>query len=250
MLPNIWIIDTYSVMLILGVFACLFLFSVYEKKATKSNQYRYSIMILALIAIAAGLLSSILFQLVFDLLKGNGLFREPAMTFYGGLVGGVVCFLLIYQFKTKKDYPNESFIRNVMIIAPACITVAHGFGRIGCFLAGCCYGKETDSVLGMTFPGMSHAVYPTQLYEAIFLLMLSAILFLLAYKKEFKYTFPLYLFGYGTFRFLIEFIRGDERGAFLLGLSPAQWFSILAVLIGIGMVIYLSKVNLPKKDEE
>jgi phosphatidylglycerol:prolipoprotein diacylglycerol transferase len=78
-----------------------------------------------------------------------------------------VSFILIYQFWVKKFYPNNSLL-DLLPIAPPCITVAHGFGRIGCFLAGCCYGKVTDSIFGVTFPGMTHAVYPTQLFEALF----------------------------------------------------------------------------------
>ncbi|MDY2888109.1 MAG: prolipoprotein diacylglyceryl transferase, partial [Candidatus Caccosoma sp.] len=70
---------------------------------------------------------------------------------------------------------------------------------------------------------------------------LAAILFLLAYKFYFLYTMPLYMVSYGIFRFLIEFIRGDERGAFLLNLSPAQWISILLVIGSIILFIFLKK---------
>ena len=141
----------------------------------------------------------------------------------------------------KRRYPNESFVSNVLIIAPACITIAHGFGRIGCFFAGCCYGIETDSIWGIKFPHLNHNVYPTQLYEAIFLFILFGVLFVLAYKFKFKYTFSVYLASYGIFRFLIEFIRGDDRGAYFLGLSPSQMFSLVGIIISIILIVVLKK---------
>ena len=241
MLPQIWIFDTYSIMILIGAISCFILYVLYAKKNKISRNYYYDILLLACISIIIGLVSASLFQLLFDALKENGEISIFSMTFFGGLVGGVIAFLIGYFYILKKKYTNESFISNVLIIAPACITIAHAFGRIGCFLAGCCYGIETDSIFGVTFPGMSHAVYPTQLFEATFLFILSAILFMLAYKGKFKYTFSIYLSCYGLFRFLLEFIRGDDRGAYFLSLSPSQWFSIIAFTISIVLFIWLKK---------
>ena len=162
------------------------------------------------------------------------------MTFFGGLVGGVLAFIIGYFIYFRKRYSERSLILDVCIIAPACITIAHAFGRIGCFLAGCCYGIETDSIFGVQFPGMHTHVYPTQLFEAIFLFILSGLLFYLGYKKKFLYTFSIYTFSYGVFRFLIEFIRGDDRGAYFLSLSPSQWFSILAIISSFIIFVYFS----------
>jgi phosphatidylglycerol:prolipoprotein diacylglycerol transferase len=195
------------------------------------------------VAIMLGFISAMLFQLLFDSLKENSTNSVFSMTFFGGLVGGVITFIIGYFFYIKKRYPECNFTSDVLIIAPACITVAHGFGRIGCFLAGCCYGKQTDSIWGVKFPHLNHNVFPTQLYEAIFLIILASILFLLAYKYKNKYTFVIYLTSYGIFRFLIEFIRGDDRGAFFLSLSPSQVFSIISIIIGITIGIYFKLKN-------
>ena len=231
MLPNIWIIDTYSVMIFLGVLACFVLFWQYKKKHNFNEKYTYDIFILACVSIIIGIAFAVGFQVLFDLLKGE--LRGTAMTFYGGLVGGVITFLLGYFLVVKKIYPNASIVSDIMPIAPACITVAHAFGRVGCFLAGCCYGVETDSIFGVRFPFLDHNVYPTQLFEAIFLFILSAILFILAIKKKWIHNLALYLFSYGIFRFLLEFLRGDDRGGFLLGLSPSQMFSVIGVSVSI-----------------
>ena len=227
MLPNIWIIDTYSLMMFLGVIACFVLFWLFRKKYNISKSFTYDIFILACISIAIGIIFAVLFQLLFDAIKGS--IRGTAMTFYGGLVGGIISFIIGYNLFVKNQHKNANFFTDIMPIAAACITIAHGFGRIGCFMAGCCYGVETDSWLGVKFPQLAHAVYPTQLFEAIFLLALSGTLFYIAIKKRSVYTLPIYLLSYGIFRFCLEFLRGDNRGELFL-LSPSQWFSIIAIL--------------------
>ena len=236
MLPNIWIIDTYSLMISLGVIACFILFWLFRKKYNINKTFTYDIFILACISIAIGIVSAVLFQLLFDAIKGS--IRGTAMTFYGGLVGGVVSFVTGYNLFIKKQYKNANFYTDIMPIAASCITIAHGFGRIGCFMAGCCYGVETDSWLGVQFPHLNHPVYPTQLFEALFLLALSGVLFYIAIKKRSAYTLPIYLLSYGIFRFCLEFLRGDNRGE-LFVLSPSQWFSIVAITSSVIVFFFI-----------
>lgn len=246
MLPKLWIFNTYSLCLVAGIAACFGLFFLYMKKYGARKAFIYDSLVLASVVILFGILSATLFQYVFNLLNGDNEFG--AMTFYGGLIGGAALFIIIYLTVFKKRWPEYPFMM-ILVIAPACITVAHAFGRIGCFCSGCCYGIETDGPLGVLFPGMHHKVYPTQLFEAGFLFILSGILFFLAYKFNFKYTMPIYLLGYGTWRFLIEFIRGDERGFVLFGLHPAQIISILAFVLGI-VLIFVYKFALLKKQQD
>lgn len=241
MFPKLWIIDTYSLMIFLGVIACFILFWLYRKKHNISEKFSYDIYLLACISIIFGIVFAVLFQLLFDAIKGN--IRGFAMTFYGGLVGGVITFLLGYFLVIKKRYPERSFSLDILPIAPACITVAHAFGRLGCFLAGCCYGVETTSFLGVQFPGMEHKVHPTQLYEALFLFILTAVLFYLAIKKRNINNLPLYLFTYGIFRFLLEFLRGDNRGAFLFNISPSQFLSITAIISSFVLFFIFKKMK-------
>ena len=104
-------------------------------------------------------------------------------------------------------------------------------------------GKPTDSWMGVTFPGMSEKVYPTNLMEAIFLFILAGELIFLALKIDFEYNFVDYLISYGIFRFLIEYLRGDHRGSFVPGISPSQFWSLGLIAIGIGMGIYIYITN-------
>ncbi len=137
-------------------------------------------------------------------------------------------YLLLKIFPKNTEYSVATWFDKLSLP----MVVFHFFGRIGCFFGGCCYGRETDSVLGVIFPdnienGIVHAgekCYPTQLFEA-FLLLLIFIVLLYA-----KHRFKLYLFLYAVGRFFLEFLRGDERGSSIFGLSPSQTISI-AILV-------------------
>lgn len=243
MMPDLWIFDTYSLCILIGVIACLYVYYLYGKHNKLNKSYAYDIMINAILSVIIGLFFAVAFQTVFDLLKKDSENPMFSMTFYGGLIGGAIFFIIYYKLLIKKKYPHANFFKDVLIVAPACITLAHGFGRIGCFFAGCCYGVETTSFLGVRFPGMEYKVYPTQLFEALFLFILFAVLAYLAFKHKNINTFSIYLLSYGIFRFLIEFIRGDDRGAFFLSLSPSQWISIIAIIISILLYFFLKKIN-------
>ena len=127
-------------------------------------------------------------------------------------------------------------MQDLLKIAPCAIALGHGIGRIGCFLSGCCYGIETDAWYGIQFPGMSHKVIPTQLFEMIFLLILALILGIMAFKQIGHFQMIIYMISYGIFRFVIEFFRGDERGQLDVGLSPSQYICILMVVGAIGLI--------------
>ncbi|MCQ2771994.1 MAG: prolipoprotein diacylglyceryl transferase [Bacilli bacterium] len=244
MYPMIFgIIDSYVVMVLLGLVSIFFLFEVYMKHVGAPKQLMYSCELNACVSVIVGLISAILVQNVYDFIeKGDAYKWTWAMTFYGGLIGGALTFLLIYFFHERKKY--GPFMRKYAFrIAPAMIALAHAFGRVGCFLSGCCYGKPTDSWMGVTFPGMSEKVYPTNLMEAIFLFILAGELIFLALKIDFEYNFVDYLISYGIFRFLIEYLRGDHRGSFVPGISPSQFWSLGLIAIGIGMGIYIYITN-------
>jgi phosphatidylglycerol:prolipoprotein diacylglycerol transferase len=130
---------------------------------------------------------------------------------------------------------------DILSLAPCCITVAHAFGRIGCFFAGCCYGKPTDSFLGVQFPKLPVPVHPTQLYEAAFLFFLFGSFSYLLLRRNFRHNLSLYLISYGVFRFAMEFLRNDHRGALVSGLSPSQFWSILMVVLGAALVPLLDR---------
>lgn len=240
-------VTLYGIMIAIGILCCFITLTVYVKKKNVDEKIADFVFYVAIIAIALGFLSATLFQSVYNYIEdpSHG-FEFGGMTFIGGLIGGVGVFLIIY-FSTKnnirKDYRGS--LIDIMPVVPCCITVAHGFGRIGCFFAGCCYGKETSGPLGMKFPDLKNPVYPTQLYEAIFLFIFFAVLCYLAFKVNTKgnLNMGIYCIGYGIFRFLIEFLRGDDRGKLFNLLSPSQFWSIVMIIIGVFLIFALPKIE-------
>lgn len=238
MLPTIGFIDTYTLAIVLGVLMAFVYLEIYFRRKKENKRLIIDIEINAVVAIVVGVFSAILFQNLYDFIENPGAYHWTwALTFFGGLIGGAASFLLGYFWVLRKRY--GAFLPRLAIIAPACISIAHGFGRIGCFCAGCCYGQETSSLLGVTFPGMDHKVWPTNLWEAIFLILLSLVLLFLALKKDFRYNFSIYMMAYGLWRFGIEFLRGDHRGDFVPGLTPSQFWSILLFLGGVVYFVLL-----------
>lgn len=245
MLPKIWIFDTYTICIFIGLILCFTFLNIYFAKIKLQASIKYTSEIIGLISIIFGFIFSILFQNLFFYIASPDDFKfSTAMTFYGGVIAGIITYILVYVLFYRKKYPT--LLKEMSIIAPACITIAHGFGRLGCFFNGCCYGIPTSSPIGVTFPHLDHAVIPTNLIEAIFLIILSLILFFLAIKHKNKFCFSIYLITYGIFRFVIEFYRGDDRGAFIEGLSPSQFWSILYFVAGVSLLIYIILKH-PKK---
>jgi phosphatidylglycerol:prolipoprotein diacylglycerol transferase len=189
------------------------------------------------------------------------------MTFQGGLIGGVSSFLIVWNLYVYVIAPRAKKVKllqnnmnagltDALPFIPIGITIAHGFGRLGCFFAGCCHGAETTAWYGIemyasTF-GKVTTVVPTQLFECTFLFVLSAIMAVLYFRYKFNCNFGFYAIAYGIWRFFIEFARNDHRGELVSGLTPSQFWSIVMVVLGIAYFFvykYLFK-RLMKHPEE
>lgn len=154
--------------------------------------------------------------------------------FYGGLLGGILAGY-IYAKATKL----ENFTGYADILAAA-VPLFHFFGRIGCFLGGCCYGVESE--FGFTFHNSiiesANGVnrFPVQLFEAGFNLCLFAVILVLLNKNKLRgKLFLLYMFIYAIGRFILEFFRGDDYRGHLFGLSTSQ---IIALIIFVTIIVY------------
>jgi phosphatidylglycerol:prolipoprotein diacylglycerol transferase len=166
---------------------------------------------------------------------------------YGGIIAGVLAAAIYCKIK------KLSFLQYFDLVMPE-VAIAQGFGRLGCFLAGCCYGRATDAWFGVTFPSGSMApsgvsLIPTQLFSAAGDFVIAAVLLVAAgnMRKSGKQYFDgsvgcLYLVLYGIGRFIIEFFRNDYRGAVGF-LSTSQFISVFIVASGITRAIYLNKMK-------
>ena len=239
----------YGLMIAIGLLAAFIVLFYWGKKKKIEEKFVDFIFYNGIASIIVGFGAAALFQATYNYIENPeaGFQLGGGITFMGGLVGGVVCFLGVYfifrkRFKTK--------LVDTLSMFPCAILIGHAFGRIGCFFAGCCYGKETDCFLGVQFPGFSAPVHPTQLYEAAFLFLMFGICFYLLMKKDFKHNLSLYLVSYGTFRFLIEYVRADHRGEFVAGISPSQFWGIIMVVAGVALYFALWYLEKRKKGKQ
>ena len=252
MYPNLFDIEggTMGLLMIVGAVLAVTETFIYLKVRGLKKESTIDLFILFLATLFMGIVCALLFENLYEAIK-HAVNNEPqawtwSETFYGGLFGGVATFLIVYRFYYLKH--NEPIIKDMLVIAPSAICLGHGIGRLGCFFNGCCYGIETEEWYGILFPGHTHKVIPTQLLEMSFLLLFAVILGILAFKSVTKYTMVIYLFSYGIFRFLIEFIRGDERGQ-LQGLSPSQYWCILLIVVGVALIFIYQKFIFKKGEE-
>lgn len=257
-------IDLYSICIAVGIFVCL-LFTIFAmKKSGYSPTARDTIITIGIFAIIFGLGFAILFQAFYDFIAdpSKGFKINGGMTFIGGLIGGVIAFLGLYflfVYAINPRLKRTNFFKAdmnkgvwyLLRIAPISITIAHGFGRIGCSFAGCCYGHTTDAWYGIWNDYLGAKTVPIQLFEAAFLFIISIVMIVLLFKFNFKYNMTVYLIGYGIWRFIIEFFRADtiERGQFIPGLSPSQFWSIIMVLGGVA-IFFLYRYFDPKFNKE
>ncbi len=254
----------YSYGLMIGIGALLAIF-VSEWRAKRRGLDGELVFSAAVWGLLAGLLGA---KLTFIISNIKLLFTNPSyvlgtngFTVYGGVVLGIIVGGLIVKRK-KVDVPVY-----LDLVIPQ-IALAQGFGRIGCFLAGCCYGKPTDSHFGVVFPVEAIApsgipLIPTQLISAAGDFLIFAILLLLsnfatdylkvrkgeeelldkdAVTKKLRLFQPLsmsgmYLILYGIGRFAIEFLRSDPRRT-ALGLTSNQYVSIVFVIAGLALIFY------------
>ena len=171
--------------------------------------------------------------------------------FYGGLLLAVgVAFWFVRRHHLPLWATCDAF-------APG-IALGQAVGRIGCLMAGCCYGRPTELPWGITFTNplaaanvgtpLGVSLHPTQLYESGAALIILAVL-LLAERRDLGFhgrTFWSYLLLYSSARFAIEFFRGDPRGTVFDLLSTSQFVSALLIPLSLVMLVALSRSGTPE----
>ena len=263
-------VKLYGVCIAVGLICCLVAFYMLSKRGGMPDKVQDFVFFILIGGLVSGFFFAMLFQATYNWLDGwykgkpFSLFGE-GLTVMGGLIGGASCFLILYfligkfYFKGKDLGLHKKHFNTLFRVAPICICIAHGFGRIGCLMSGCCHGAYLgkDYVFGGiymqgTTNGWGYYV-PIQLYESLFLFVLAAILIVL-YFKRCNIIMSLYLIAYALWRFIIEILRTDARGVVILGLQPSQWQSILFLAGGIAIIIvYIVRkipIFFPKQDKE
>jgi phosphatidylglycerol:prolipoprotein diacylglycerol transferase len=185
------------------------------------------------------------------------------LVFYGGLIGASFGFILYARLKKLPLWKGAD------IMAPS-IALGYVFGRIGCLMNGCCYGRVCDLPWAIRFPNQSNAwnqqsaqglvgpndpslpVHPTQLYESLLNLCLYTALVWLYKRKKFDgQIFAIYLVCYAVLRSFVEMFRGDYpqyQRHFGGWLTPAHLVSIAILIAGVVLLLLLPRIS-PKPQQ-
>jgi len=238
-------IYAYGFFLALGFIAGLILAALKARKEGVASERVVDLFFYAVLSSIVG--SRILFVLIhFDSFRQNPLqiFKiwEGGLVFYGGLILAVGVSIWYMKWHRLPIWKLTD------LFSPS-IALGLFFGRMGCFFAGCCYGRETSLPWGIIFTDpnslarLNIPLHPTQLYEASSNL---AIFFLLKWREKGKafdgQIFWLFLLLYSVTRFLIEMLRGDPRGfLFQKFLSTSQEIGIFLAIVSLSMLFYLKK---------
>ncbi len=234
-------IHGYGVMIAVGVLAAIW-FS--ERQAKKHGLDANAIEPIAITGLIAGFAGA---KILYCITVFDQFIKDPLSVLgsggwvvYGGIIGGVLGAMLYCKVK-KLNFPAY-----LNLCMPS-VSLAQAFGRIGCFFAGCCYGKITNGAFGVTFPTDSlctvgEPVIPTQLISAFGNFVLFVILYRMYESEKWRNkTAAGYLMGYSAGRFVIEFLRGDiERGSVGI-LSTSQFIAIFVFIAGIALYFVSGK---------
>ena len=252
-------ITAYLIMATIGILVCGFV----SIKLAKKNNIDADDMLVTLLISGIGLLIGghllygitridVFLRLIkhFDKLTSFKQFIEVltyifgGQVFYGGLIGALITG---YIYVKKKKYDIKSYFDIAAVIIP----LFHFFGRIGCFLSGCCYGVE--SKIGFTYHHsvveMANGVnrFPIQLVESGYNLIIFIVLITLLNKNKLKgKLIYLYLLLYPIGRFIFEFFRGDSYRGFIFGLSTSQFISIILFIFSLVSLIVIRKKDVSK----
>ena len=160
---------------------------------------------------------------------------SSGFVFYGGLIGALLALFAGCHFE---KISLKKYLGTFIFMIP----MMHGFGRIGCFCAGCCYGIPYSGAFSVVFPEGSFApsgiqLFPVQLLEAVLLIILSLCLYAAALRSKCRYSFAAYLIVYAVLRFFLEYLRYDEARGYLWIFSTSQWISLF--LTAAGVIVFI-----------
>jgi phosphatidylglycerol:prolipoprotein diacylglycerol transferase len=228
----------YGLMIAIGVIAA---YMCAEFRAKRKGLNPELIFNLTIWCLAGGILGA---KLLYYITQIKEIIADPKILLdvsngfvvYGGIIGGILAGFLFCQ---KKKLP---FLKYFDLVMPS-IALAQGFGRIGCLLAGCCYGEETNNAFHIIFHESAYApnelqLIPTQpIASALDFLHFFVLIFLAKRVKADGQIAGFYLIFYSAGRFILEFFRGDLVRGSIGSLSTSQFIAIFLFFIGLGIVI-------------
>lgn len=238
-------IHGYGLMIGIGVMVALI---VGDKRAGKRGLNGDMVYGLTIAAVFFGFLAARILHIITEfkyfLADPMAYITGSGFVVFGGIIGGIITVMIYCKLKGANGFDY------IDLMAPS-VALAQGFGRLGCLLAGCCYGRETTSPLGIVFTNSHYApngvrLIPTQIIMSVGDFIIAAILLWYASKerKRGQITF-MWLGLYSVGRFFVEFLRNDYRGSVGI-LSTSQFIGILMLIA----VVLSFKFLVPVIDKE
>jgi phosphatidylglycerol---prolipoprotein diacylglyceryl transferase len=217
----------------------LFYLSIKEAKRKKVDMKDFISFLF--VSFISGLIFSRLFYFLFYYNQSNVNivllffnFSKSGLTSFGGFFGGTVGVIIFYLLRRKKVN-----IWKYLDIVSIGIMLGLVFGRVGCFFAGCCYGKEIVMNIPWAIQYKDALRHPTQLYDLLNALFVFIVLQRLKYKKLFDGSmFLIMLFLYSFIRIVIEFFRVGHR---VYGFTSNQYFYFVLLVVSLGIYFYKYK---------
>ena len=222
-------LHSYGFLIATGVFLSLFLMT----RAAKKYDFQPAdkVFDIVFVVVFSGFVGARIFYVIQEWAWYQHHPLEIIQIWKGGLVyyGGMVASFMGFFFYVRVS--RLPFLASADFVIPY-IALTQAFGRVGCFLNGCCYGTTCQLPWAVQFPSLPAPVHPVQLYEAFFTLGLARFLIWLQSRRRFpgQITF-LYLMIYPAGRFLLEFFRGDQI-PFVFSLTLHQTLSLVFIAVG------------------
>lgn len=241
----------YGFMIAIGILAAYFTGEYRAKKQKLNENHVFYLVIWCVLGGFAG--AKILYWITeWKSVVENPMFLLESLSdgfvVFGGIIGGILTAYIYCRIV------KENFLAYFDALIPS-VALAQGFGRIGCLLAGCCYGKESSGPFAITFHESEFApngvgLMPTQIYSSILnFLHYFLLLQVLKHKKADGMGAAVYLICYSAGRFVLEFFRGDlERGSVGV-LSTSQFIAIFTGIFGVALLLFTMRKASHKKKE-
>ena len=234
---------SYGVMMALGIIAAMLL-ALYRGK--RRGYDAEVITDISFYGIIGGVIGA---KLLYFITEAQSIIQKPSailemlsggFVVYGAILGGIIGAYIYCKVK-KLD-----FLKHFDLLVPS-LALAQGIGRIGCLFAGCCYGRATNSAIGIIFSRSLYApkgikIYPTQIISSLgdFLIAIILLVFARTKRKDGQVA-GLYMVLYSIGRFFIEFLRDDPRGK--IGMLSTSQFICIFILIGGIIMLYKDRIR-------
>lgn len=247
-LPDTITVYSYGFFIACGAIAG-FLYTLYQAKKlykVKTETVQLLIILIIIAAIIGGKFFIIFENPKLYLKDPSQLFTNfnTGFVFYGSLLFAIPTMLIFFHVHNLPSL-------GMLDIMAGTTCIVHAFGRLGCFMAGCCYGIPHEGIFSVTFTDpncvaepLNTPLHPTQLYSSVAIFAILIIILFVDTRKKFDgQLFMLYLMLYAVARSILEIFRGDLERGFLIEdvLSNSQFISILVFLSALAVYIKLNK---------